>query len=300
MYFSTAAREDAAAANRIAEALRSNGVEKWFDQSELRGGDAWDQKIRRQIDACALFMPIISRNTEERGKGYFRLEWKLAVEQTHLLLEGVPFIVPVVVDETPDSAAVDFPPSFAGSSGRGCRARLPSAAVRRAREEPPQGARETRCRGKGLPCPQEGKAHGLPCERRRPGMGARASSRASSSRRAPISRSPGNPSPRRPRPRRRSPRAPPHEAAARADDKSIAVLPFDNMSDEKENAFFTDGIQEDILTNLALVHEIRVVSRTSVEQYRDTRKPPKGRSQRSSASRMCSREACAARGTRCG
>jgi hypothetical protein len=103
--FLSYAREDAAAANRIAEALRSNGVEVWFDQNELRGGDAWDQKIRRQIDACALFMPLISRNTEERGKGYFRLEWKLAVEQTHLLLEGVPFIVPVVVDDTPDSAA---------------------------------------------------------------------------------------------------------------------------------------------------------------------------------------------------
>jgi TolB-like protein/Tfp pilus assembly protein PilF len=45
------------------------------------------------------------------------------------------------------------------------------------------------------------------------------------------------------------------------------------MSDNKDNAFFTEGIQEDILTNLALVHEIRVVSRTSVEQYRDTKKP---------------------------
>jgi TolB-like protein/Tfp pilus assembly protein PilF len=61
--------------------------------------------------------------------------------------------------------------------------------------------------------------------------------------------------------------------AKRVDDKSIAVLPFANMSDDKENAFFTEGIQEDILTNLALVHELRVVSRTSVLQYRDTTKP---------------------------
>ncbi len=60
---------------------------------------------------------------------------------------------------------------------------------------------------------------------------------------------------------------------AKPEDKSIAVLPFANMSDDKDNAFFTDGIQEDILTNLALVHEIRVVSRTSVLQYRDTKKP---------------------------
>jgi tetratricopeptide (TPR) repeat protein len=101
--FLSYAREDTAAAQRIAEALRSHGVEVWFDQNELRGGDAWDAKIRKQIDACTLFLPIVSRHTEERGKGYFRLEWRLAVEQTHLLMEGVPFLVPVVIDDTPDS-----------------------------------------------------------------------------------------------------------------------------------------------------------------------------------------------------
>jgi len=104
--FLSYAREDTVAAQRIAEALRSQGVEVWFDQNELRGGDAWDAKIRKQIDACALFIPIISQHTQERGKGYFRLEWKLAVEQTHLLAEGVPFLAPVVVDNTPDAGAV--------------------------------------------------------------------------------------------------------------------------------------------------------------------------------------------------
>jgi len=103
--FLSYAREDTAAAQRIAEALRSHGVEVWFDQNELRGGDAWDAKIRKQIDACTLFISIISQHTEERSKGYFRLEWKLAVEQTHLLMEGVPFLVPVVVDDTPDSTS---------------------------------------------------------------------------------------------------------------------------------------------------------------------------------------------------
>src|SRR2546423_11225370 len=58
--FLSYAREDANAARRIAEALRSQGVEVWFDQNELRGGDAWDQKIRRQIPECSLFLPIIS------------------------------------------------------------------------------------------------------------------------------------------------------------------------------------------------------------------------------------------------
>ena len=50
--------------------------------------------------------------------------------------------------------------------------------------------------------------------------------------------------------------------------KSIAVLPFENFSDDKENAFFADGIQDDILTSLAKIHDLRVISRTSVESYR--------------------------------
>jgi TolB-like protein/Tfp pilus assembly protein PilF len=50
-------------------------------------------------------------------------------------------------------------------------------------------------------------------------------------------------------------------------EKSIAVLPFENMSDEKENAFFADGVQDDILTALAKVADLRVISRTSVMGY---------------------------------
>ena len=52
--------------------------------------------------------------------------------------------------------------------------------------------------------------------------------------------------------------------------KSIAVLPFDNFSDKKENAFFADGIQDVILTSLAKIHELKVISRTSVMPYRGT------------------------------
>src|SRR4051812_40113404 len=101
--FLSYAREDADAARRIAEALRSHGLEVWFDENELRGGDTWDAKIRQQIRDCALFVPDISRHTDERSKGYFRLEWKLAVEQTYLLAEGVPFVAPVVIDDTRES-----------------------------------------------------------------------------------------------------------------------------------------------------------------------------------------------------
>jgi TolB-like protein/Tfp pilus assembly protein PilF len=61
-------------------------------------------------------------------------------------------------------------------------------------------------------------------------------------------------------------------ASARKIDKSIAVLPFDNFSDDKDNAFFADGIQDDILTNLAKIGDLKVISRTSVMPYRGKEK----------------------------
>jgi len=51
-------------------------------------------------------------------------------------------------------------------------------------------------------------------------------------------------------------------------EKSIAVLPFDNLSDDKQNAFFTDGVQDEILTNLAKIADLKVISRSSVMQYK--------------------------------
>lgn len=57
-------------------------------------------------------------------------------------------------------------------------------------------------------------------------------------------------------------------ASARKVDKSIAVLPFTNLSDDKENAYFADGVQDDLLTNLSKIGDLKVISRTSVMQYR--------------------------------
>jgi TolB-like protein/Flp pilus assembly protein TadD len=55
--------------------------------------------------------------------------------------------------------------------------------------------------------------------------------------------------------------------------KSIAVLPFDNFSDDADNAFFASGVHEDILTHLAKIKDLRVISRTSVERYSENRPP---------------------------
>jgi len=57
-------------------------------------------------------------------------------------------------------------------------------------------------------------------------------------------------------------------ASARKVDKSIAVLPFQNLSDDKENTYFADGVQDDVLTNLSKIGDLKVISRTSVMQYR--------------------------------
>jgi len=112
--FLSYASQDAAVARPIAEALRAAGIEVWFDQSELRGGDVGDQTIRRHIRECALFVPIISAHTQARPEGYFRLEWRLAEQRTHLMGRSRAFIVPVCVDDTPETEA-DVPDSFSAA-----------------------------------------------------------------------------------------------------------------------------------------------------------------------------------------
>ena len=103
--FLSYASQDAEPARRIAETLRAAGIEVWFDQNELVGGDAWDAKIRKQIAECALFVPIISAATQARLEGYFRIEWKLAARRTHGMATAKAFLLPVVIDATHDTEA---------------------------------------------------------------------------------------------------------------------------------------------------------------------------------------------------
>jgi pimeloyl-ACP methyl ester carboxylesterase len=104
--FVSYASQDAEAALRIGAALRAGGIEVWIDSSELRGGEAWDAAIRQQIKTCRLFMPVISRHTQGRDEGYFRLEWKLAIDRSHLMAKTRPFLVPVVIDDCPSDEQV--------------------------------------------------------------------------------------------------------------------------------------------------------------------------------------------------
>ncbi len=103
--FQSYASEDRAAARRLRDALAATGLDVWYDENELGGGDAWDQKIRRQIRECDYFMPLISASTERRKEGYFRREWRLATDRTLDMADDVMFILPIVLDGTNEAAA---------------------------------------------------------------------------------------------------------------------------------------------------------------------------------------------------
>jgi TolB-like protein len=103
--FLSYASEDREAARAIGDALPAHGIEVWFDESELGGGDAWDQKIRRQIRECDYFMALVSAQTDARHEGYFRREWRLAVERSLDIADDLLFLLPVVIDDTVESRA---------------------------------------------------------------------------------------------------------------------------------------------------------------------------------------------------
>jgi hypothetical protein len=103
--FLSYASADRAAARALRDTLTAAGLEVWLDEDELGGGEAWDAKIRNQIRSCTYFMPVISATTEVRREGYFRREWRFAVERTLDLADDVLFLVPVVIDDTRDAGA---------------------------------------------------------------------------------------------------------------------------------------------------------------------------------------------------
>ena len=272
--FLSYASQDAEAAGRICDALRAAGVDVWFDQSELRGGDAWDQAIRSHIKSCALFMPVLSRTTHDRREGYFRLEWKLAIDRSYLMDAGVTFLLPVVIDDTDDEDE-RVPERFREVQWtRLPGGETPAAFVERVRallsgEGSPQPARRA--------APAVG-AHAAPADRRvaswwrlKPALlfaavalivvalGLLVSRGVPPARRAAdgaaVSAAQSTPAPAA------SFNPPPH---------SIAVLPFVNMSGDKDQEYFSDGLTEELLNALAEVEALRVAARTSAFSFKGT------------------------------
>jgi len=214
--FLSYASEDAEPARRICLALRAAGIDVWFDQSELHGGDIWDAAIRAQVKACALFLPVISANSDRRSEGYFRLEWKLAVDRSHLMAADRAFLVPVVIDDTREAQA-RVPDGFRTVQWTS----LPGGAVPTSFVERLVRllAAETRTApSTGLSLPN-----------------------------APDSAA-GDAIARRPMP---------------AAEKSIAVLPFTDMSAQQDQEYFSDGLAEALIDLLAQVRDLHVPARTS-------------------------------------
>jgi TolB-like protein len=263
--FLSYASQDAEAAERVLEALRSKGIEVWFDRSELRGGDAWDQNIRRQIKDCALFVPIISKSTQARREGYFRFEWKLADDRTQLMAKGTRFILPVCVDDTRDSDAL-VPDSFTAVQWM----RLPAgetpeafcARVKKLVGELSAPATVTASRGAAAERPTVAKHRSL---LRWLGVALLVGAAVTVAwlvSRAPPQRSEAA--------KTGAESAPASSPAPAVSEKSIAVLPLENLSPDRDNAFFADGMHDEVITALAKIHDLKVISRTSVLAYRKT------------------------------
>lgn len=110
--FLSYASENRPACLKLRDSLDAVGIEVWFDREQLKGGDKWDQKIRRNIQHCSMILPLISRETVARREGYFRLEWRLARERAQRMASDRVFIVPCLLDDSPEAkreAALEFP-----------------------------------------------------------------------------------------------------------------------------------------------------------------------------------------------
>ena len=287
--FLSYAKEDAEAVRQIAETLRSGEVEVWFDQNELRGGDAWDRHIRKQIHDCRLFVAIISANTEARNEGYFRREWRLAVDRWHDMADDTPFLVPVVIDNTHDATArvpdqfrhVQWtrlpgghtPPAFvdqvmrllmqnrhvspispkvtADSASGGAFAAphfAPSGVTSGAAPALTQlGRTFWRSKIAGLLVAAVLAVVGGYFAFDRLVLSKRVAAGAKSS--STVCRSAGSA---------------PHEGSGR----SIAVLPFVDMSEKHDQEYFGDGMAEEILDLLVKIPALKVIGRTSSFRFK--------------------------------
>jgi TolB-like protein/Flp pilus assembly protein TadD len=262
--FLSYASQDAQAAQRICEALRAAGIEVWFDQSELRGGDAWDQSIRKQIKTCALFLPVISHTTHDRREGYFRLEWKLAVDRCHLMDADMAFLLPVVIDDTRD-ADERVPERFREVQWT----RLPGG------ETPPVFVERVQrlLSGEQAQKPTRSASAAVHMSAalatRKPVLPFWRSKTALLATIAVVVVALGYLVANRLVLSKHGAEIPP-TTAFQPPPHSIAVLPFVNLSGDKDQEYFSDGLTEELLNSLSEINELQVAARTSAFSFKGT------------------------------
>jgi len=264
--FLSYASQDAQAAQAICEALRAAGIEVWFDQSELRGGDAWDRSIRRQIRNCALFIPIISRNTHDRDEGYFRLEWKLAVDRSDLMSANRAFLMPVVIDETREDDD-QVPDRFRDVQWtRLPRGETPPAFVERVQRllVSANAASAPRIDAGGPPPAAVPKKALARTSWSKPGLTVVAAAAILGVAIYLVMDEPWNSKPPAPSVPVAVKAAPP---AFTPPAHSIAVLPFVNLSGDKDQEYFSEGLTEEILNSLTEINGLQVSGRTSAFSF---------------------------------
>ena len=283
--FLSYASQDAEAARRICESLRADGVDVWFDQEGgLEHGDEWDAKIRRQIKECVLFIPLISANTQARHEGYFRLEWELAAERAMSIASGVPFILPVVIDDTrePDALVPDrfrkvqwtrLPGGVVPPDVHARFLKLWSHRVGLVSHEEKSGAASAGNSFSPLAptsAPVRNKAYALIAAVVAFAAVAWWVLRDSPTNPAPVVAATKPAAETKPIPPP-APIAPVASEKSAANEKSLVVLPLENLSPDPENAFFTDGMHADIIAAVSRLPDLKVISRTSALHFKDSK-----------------------------
>jgi TolB-like protein/Tfp pilus assembly protein PilF len=257
--FLSYASQDAAAAAHLADALAAAGIEVWIDKSVLRGGDAWDAEIRRQIKSCALFIPIISANAHARVEGYFRLEWKLAIDRSHLMAPDRPFLLPVVIDDTrrsdqriPDRLReLQWSQLPQGEATPSFIERVRSLLQPVANSDTPLAEQPAIGRTWRVSWGVLGLAAALL-------LAVAAGIYLALERSGPASHV--------------NPAAEPAAAATfTPPEHSVAVLPFVNMSGDAGQEYFSDGLSEELINSLSRINELQVAASTSTFSFKNTK-----------------------------
>jgi TolB-like protein/Tfp pilus assembly protein PilF len=244
--------KDKSVANAICHRLESEGIKCWIAPRDIQPGSNWTEAIMRGIEACRAVVLVFSTNSNKSEHVHREIAKAFALK-----LAVIPFRTDAVVPdpnlgyflETVQWLEAADPPS---PKQLGILAQRVKQLLANESDFAPTAAPTTADR-KAQPQPSDSSQRGLWITRT--GIAGAAILLAAGlwlvTVRNPI-----------------SPHATPSGAVRVTPEKSIAVLPFESLSDDKKDSYFADGVHDEILNNLAAIAELKVVSRTSVMQYR--------------------------------